>query len=212
VPIVANDALHPRRHRVHAEAIAGAFDALKILAAQPARETVFYMERPDAGEAIIAVGEVATIRARGSERFAEAATEAARVFAELQVSAEDTLGGALRAWSAALPSPTIARAAGRTLRRACSCCLASSGSSRTAVRCVSVSSEAAGDANRRRSASRGLFATADDSTVVTGDCGDESARAGSLVLRRRSRRSRRGASRRSSWRVANLARSAGMST
>lgn len=76
------------RH-VRTEPIAGTFDALEVLAAQSPHETLFYMERPDAGQAIVAVGEVATIRTHGPERFAAAADEATRVFSQLRVDAAD---------------------------------------------------------------------------------------------------------------------------
>ena len=80
-----------RERRVRVEPHRGRFDALAVLAAQPARETLFYMERPDAAEAIVAIGEVATIRAHGEARFALAADETARVFAELRSLSREML-------------------------------------------------------------------------------------------------------------------------
>ncbi len=68
---------------VRREESSGEIDAIQLLAAVPAGELVFYLERPDAGEAIVATGSVAEVQAAGAARFAEAAASARDLLAAL---------------------------------------------------------------------------------------------------------------------------------
>jgi len=85
----ANEERSTARFGLRAVSVASRLDALAILAEQPAGETLFYMERPDAGEAVVAVGEAATTRAHGPERFAIASGEIRRLFSELRAAAPE---------------------------------------------------------------------------------------------------------------------------
>jgi isochorismate synthase len=68
---------------VHREELSGEIDAIQLLAAAPAGELVFYLERPDAGEAIVATGSVAEAQGAGEARFTQAAASARDLLASL---------------------------------------------------------------------------------------------------------------------------------
>ena len=174
---VGNEAPTSSRRCVRTEPIAGAFDALAILASQCARETLFYMERPDAGEAIVAVGEVARIRAHGAARFAAAADDVARAFAELHADAVD------------LPAEALPRLVGGfAFSDECSAALWQDFAPCLFVLpCeqwilengrrlhVTVDAGAPPSADGRRAVGHGLYAVAGDSESSTPDGGDEPA-------------------------------------
>jgi len=174
---VANDRRGACGRVVHAEPLDGRFDALAVLAAHAARDTLFYLERPDAGEAIVAVGEVATIRAHGTDRFAIAAEEVARVFAELRADAPDVSVESLPRLVGGFAFSDECAAA---LWRDFAPCLfvlpreqwiAENGR----VMHVTVESSAAPPVNGTPSAGHGLLAVAGDDEDTPGDGGDEPA-------------------------------------
>ena len=172
-----NEACSRQGRRVKVESVVGTFDALRVIAARPACETIFYMERPDAGEVIVAVGEVASIRARGAERFSDAAVEAAGVFGDLQTEAEPAPGRMLPRLVGGFAFSDDCRA---PLWQDFPPCLFVLPREQWIVENghalhVSVESEAAHDANGQRSEPGGLFAVADASSLVAGDVVDESA-------------------------------------
>jgi len=162
---------------VRADEVEGSFDPLATLAAQPAGEPLFYMERPDTGEAIVAVGEIASVRASGTARFATAADEVARVFAGL---ASDF---------AALPLEALPRIVGGfafsdecrvELWRDFAPCLFVLPREQWVVenghvRHVTVESGAALTDRGRGSAMHGLYAAAGHPESMRSDGGDESA-------------------------------------
>jgi menaquinone-specific isochorismate synthase len=76
------------RFVVRRERLSGELDPIELLAAAPAGEPVFYLERPDAGEAVVATGSVAEVRTAGAARFAEAAGAARDLLASLVVDAD----------------------------------------------------------------------------------------------------------------------------
>ena len=63
----------------------GRVDPIALLAAAPTGEPVFYLEHPDAGEAIVAVGSTAEIRGEGPARFEQAATAAEGLLGSLRI-------------------------------------------------------------------------------------------------------------------------------
>lgn len=76
------------RFVVRRERLSGALDPIGLLAAAPAGELVFYLERPDAGEAIVATGSVAEVQTAGAARFTEAAGAARDLLASLVLDAD----------------------------------------------------------------------------------------------------------------------------
>lgn len=72
-----------RRERLSVE-----LDPIELLAAAPAGELVYYLERPDSGEAIVATGSVAEVQTTGAARFTEAARAARDLLASLVVEAD----------------------------------------------------------------------------------------------------------------------------
>lgn len=165
------------RFGVRAEPIAGKIDALAVLAAQPAGETLFYIERPDTGEAVVAVGAAATIRTHGTARFAAAAGEVARVFSQLRAGAPE------------LPPESMPRLVGgfafsdeclAALWQDFAPCLFLLPREQWVVENgralhVSVDSDATAPVNGTPAALHGLYAVAAPSLSATSDGGDEPA-------------------------------------
>lgn len=83
-------AVGPPLQRVECEAVSGPFDPLDVLLEAGFRGPLFYMERPETGEAGVALGAVETIRCRGPRRFVDAEAAALSVFRRLEAVREAT--------------------------------------------------------------------------------------------------------------------------
>ena len=66
----------------------GVVDAITHLRAVAEGEPVFYLERPDSGDALLAIGCAAEISTSGPARFSDAATRAAALLASLEIENE----------------------------------------------------------------------------------------------------------------------------
>jgi isochorismate synthase len=71
--------------------VGAGFDPLEIVERAGERRPLFYMERPDAGESMVAVGDVATIRTNGASRFRRADSDASALLDALDVGATESL-------------------------------------------------------------------------------------------------------------------------
>ena len=78
------------RYVVRREELAGPVHAAALLATLPAGEPIFYFEHPESGEAVLAVGAVATVETSGWRRFEEAAAATHSLLESLSIDTSAT--------------------------------------------------------------------------------------------------------------------------